>query len=251
MISHQHRCIFIHVPKNAGQSIEHVFLKWAGLTWKTRAPLLLRPSADPAEGPPRLAHLKACDYVRCGHLSSQQFKSYFKFSFVRNPWDRMVSFYKYLGIPERQTFKEFLTGQFQNELWPSKYWFVCPQHEYVCDSQGRLMVDFLGRFETLQADFNSVCEKLGVPHTPVPHVNKSKLRRGLRGFLRKILPRTAPEALGTPFGNADYYDEECVEIVHRLYHRDVELFGYRCQTAASLVRLSLTALLMPLLDFGF
>ena len=226
MISHQHRCIFIHIPKNAGQSIEHVFLKWVGLTWKTRAPLLLRPNADPAQGPPRLAHLKACEYVPCGHLEPQQFASYFKFSFVRNPWDRMVSFYKYTGSPEHQTFKQFLTGQFQNELWQSKYWFVGPQHEYVYDSQGRLMVDFLGRFETLQADFNLVCEKLGVPHTPVPHVNKSRLRRGLRGFLQKVLARTAPGTLPSPLKNAEYYDEESVEIVSRLYRRDIELFGY-------------------------
>ena len=226
MISHQHRCIFIHIPKNAGQSIEHVFLKWVSLTWKTRAPLLLRPNPDPAQGPPRLAHLKASEYVRCGHLDSQQFASYFKFSFVRNPWDRMASFYKYLGSPERQTFKEFLTGQFQSKLWPAKYWFVGPQHEFIYDSQDRLMVDFLGRFESLQADFNSVCEKLGVPHTPVPHVNKSKLRRGLRGLLQKILSRTAPGTQTAPPSNADYYDEESVEIVSRLYRRDIELFGY-------------------------
>jgi hypothetical protein len=226
MISHQHRCIFIHIPKNAGQSIEHVFLKWAGLTWKTRAPLLLRPNDDPAQGPPRLAHLKAGEYVRCGHLQPQQFNSYFKFSFVRNPWDRMASFYKYLGSPERQTFKEFLTGQFQGELWVSKYWFVGPQHEYVCDPQDRLMVDFLGRFETLQKDFNFVCEKLGVPPTPVPHVNKSKLRRGLRGFLDKIVSRTTPGIRATPMKNAAYYDEESIEIVSRMYRRDIELFGY-------------------------
>ena len=88
------------------------------------------------------------------------------------------------------------------------------------------MVDFLGRFETLQADFNSVCEKLGVPHTPVPHVNKSKWRRGLRGLLQKILSRTAPGTQTAPPSNADYYDDESVEIVSRLYRRDIELFGY-------------------------
>ena len=86
-------------------------------------------------------------------------------------------------------------------------------------------MDFLGRFETLQTDFNSVCEKLGVPHTPVPHINKSKLRHGLRGLLEKIMPRTAPMR-AAPMKNAAYYDEECQEIVRRLYRRDIELFGY-------------------------
>ena len=66
MISHRHRCVFVHIPKVAGQSIEHVFLGWNGLNWKGRAPLLLRPNEDPRKGPPRLAHLRAQDYVPDG-----------------------------------------------------------------------------------------------------------------------------------------------------------------------------------------
>jgi hypothetical protein len=78
----------------------------------------------------------------------------------------------------------------------------------------------------LQADFNSVCEKLGVPHTPVPHINKSKLHRGLRGLLQKVWSRTSSGTQPTPLRNAEYYDDESVEIVSRLYRRDIELFGY-------------------------
>src|SRR5689334_4209923 len=108
MISHRHRCLFIHIPKVAGQSIEEVFIRLHNLTWKTRAPLLLRRNDQPELGPPRLAHLKAIDYVRYCYVTPQEFNSYFKFSFIRNPWDRMVSFYKYLGKPQQQSFKEFL-----------------------------------------------------------------------------------------------------------------------------------------------
>jgi Sulfotransferase family len=162
----------------------------------------------------------------------------------------MISFYRYLGAPERQTFKEFLTGPFQSDLWRSKYWFVCPQHEYVCDSQDRLMVDFLGKFETLQSDFRLVCEKLRMPETPVPHVNKTKPRRKLRGFLQKVFSRGDPKTMGTPPGRAECYDEECVEIVRRLYRRDIELFGYSFQRAKMTVQLSLSALILPFLDFG-
>ena len=112
------------------------------------------------------------------------------------------------------------------------------------------MVDFLGRFETLQADFNFVCEHLGIAHTPVPHVNKSKLRRGLVGFLHKLLSGGGRKTIATPLRNADYYDEECVEAVRRLYRRDIELFGYRFKSVSSAVQFSLATLLLPFLDFG-
>jgi hypothetical protein len=77
MLCHHDRCIFVHVPKTAGQSIEHVFLDRVGLTWETRAPLLLRPNDQPRLGPPRLAHLKAREYVACKYVTPEQFAGYF------------------------------------------------------------------------------------------------------------------------------------------------------------------------------
>jgi hypothetical protein len=57
MISHKRKCVFVHIPKCAGQSIESVFVNDAGLTWEDRAPLLLRPNANNRVGLPFLAHL--------------------------------------------------------------------------------------------------------------------------------------------------------------------------------------------------
>src|SRR3954471_2827170 len=174
MICHEYKCIFIHVPKNAGQSVEHVFLKLVGLTWKTRAPLLLRANGNPALGPPRLAHLKAHEYAGRNHIPQEQFNSYFKFAFVRNPWDRMVSFYKYMGLRKGQGFKEFLMSDFKNDIWKTRQWFVGPQLDFICDPDGRVAVDFVGRYEQLQADFQKVCQRLNLPVNELPHVNKSK-----------------------------------------------------------------------------
>jgi hypothetical protein len=46
MISYKRKCVFVHIPKCAGQSIESVFDNDAGLTWENRAPFLLRPNAN-------------------------------------------------------------------------------------------------------------------------------------------------------------------------------------------------------------
>jgi hypothetical protein len=174
MICHDYKCIFVHIPKTAGQSIEHVFLNLLGLKWGTRAPLLLRYNDRPELGPPRLAHLKADQYVRYKYLTQEIFDDYFKFSFVRNPWSRVVSMYKYLGFNKKCDFKTFLTGEFKNKIFKDEYWFVGPQSEFVCAPNGDILVDYIGRFEDLQNGFDYVCREIGIPPTTLPHVNESK-----------------------------------------------------------------------------
>ncbi len=231
MICHQQRCLYIHIPKTAGQSVERVFLALNGLTWETREALLLRPNDDPDKGPPRLAHLTAGDYLRYGYLTPDQFQSYFKFAFVRNPWARMVSFYKYLSYGV--TFPEFVFGDFQKKLWTEMYWFTRPQAEFLYDNQGHLLVDFVGRFERLQDDFNEICQRVGLPPTPLPHVNKSKKHAQKvqfslrpRRFLRYLRHRGyRPPAPQFPHWR-DYYDEATRALVAELYRADIERFGY-------------------------
>jgi len=232
MICHQYKCIFIHIPKTAGQSVESVFLKAVNLRWETRASLLLRPNANPEVGPPRLAHLKAHEYVACGHLPGDKFSAYFKFAFVRNPWDRLVSLYKYLGPRNGLPFKEFLMGEFRKDLWQNRQWFVGPQSSFVCDSRGNLLVDFLGRFERLQADFTAVAQRLGLPCCALPHRNKSRSQK-LSSFFQ---PRHLFTRLCTLFNSGklgrcqsyqDYYDNDSKDLVAQLYARDLECFHYR------------------------
>jgi len=231
MISHQHKCIFIHIPKNGGQSMEHVFLDLLGLTWETRAPLLLRPNDIPLLGPPQLGHLHADEYVKNHYISEELFRNYFKFTFVRNPWDRMVSIYKYSRHSLVYDFKFFVNHIFIPKIWSDKYWFIGPQSEFIINKSGNIMIDFIGRFETMQSDFNEVCKRLGLPETPLPHVNKSSqkvknpglnLKQTVKYLLWQFSGRRKPV-----FQNyQDYYDSETEQIVKELYRSDIELFGY-------------------------
>lgn len=231
MICHQYKCIFVHIPKNAGQSIEHVFLDLLGLNWETRAPLLLRYNDRPEIGPPRLAHLKADEYVRYRYLSQEFFDQYFKFAFVRNPWSRMVSIYKYLGFDKKYDFKTFLMGEFRNRILKDKYWFVGPQSNFLYSDNGERLVNYIGRFEALQSGFNEVCKEIGLPPTRLPHVNESKghaavshssPKRAAMRFWRKASARSIPSFARYQ----EYYDKDTTRVVEDIYERDIALFGY-------------------------
>lgn len=234
MICHHYRCLFVHIPKTAGQSIEHAFLGQLGLSWQTRASLLLYPNSDPRLGPPRLAHLKLREYLRYQYLSQDLFDEYFKFSIVRDPWDRAVSIYKYSEY--NMPFKKFLFDVLAKRLWADDYWFVGPQHEFICDESGEVGVDYVGRFETLERDFSEISGIIGL-HRKIDHVNKSygrkrQLARRVKQLVDGVKNADLPK-LGSIFMRKEYfpdysmyYDQEAIELVGDLYKRDIEIFGY-------------------------
>ena len=215
MISHHDKCLFVHVPKCAGQSVEMFFLDRIGLDWERRAPLLLRPNDVPALGPPRLAHLKAAEYVEKRWMTAEQFEQYFKFTFVRNPWDRTASFYRFLGFDRRCSFEAFVDRHLPEQM-DRKAWFLCPQADYLYGASGSLLVDYVGRFESLAADFAAACERMGIADAHLPHVNDSKKSRP--GLLQKLRRRARPYR--------EMYDSRSRERVAALYARDIEAFDY-------------------------
>jgi hypothetical protein len=228
-------CIFVHIPKTAGQSVERYFLDLLGASENQLKELLLCGNRDPSRGPPRLSHLRAAEYVSGGFVSEQEFRDAFKFSFVRNPWDRIVSFYKYRGHAYRYDFKTFLFHHFPVADWSNDYCHVMPQHAYLYQGKDCL-VDFVGRFENLQSDFDHVCRIIGTPTGRLPHVNQSLQQHTvlsvLRGEPRKIarnLKRIARRGRmkRNTFGHySEYYDDESREYVQQLYHEDINCFGY-------------------------
>lgn len=225
MISHAFRCIFVHCPKVAGQSVEQAFVDAEDLTWETRESLLLRRNRDPAAGPPRLAHLRAAEYVACGHVDQATFDAYFKFAFVRDPYERVRSFHRYLGGPDPTSLSDFVTGRLANDLWTTKHWFVRPQADFVHDDAGRLLVDFVGRFESLQADFARVASQVGLPDSRLPRRNVSsgagpRAVRKLRSIARRL-------GVGTPARAAHaLMDAAALDVVEDLFAADFGAFAY-------------------------
>jgi len=252
MLSHKYKCIFVHIPKTAGKSVEQVFLRLASERRRTGA-LLLHRNTDPQLGPPRLAHLTASEYLHYGYVTSKEIHCYFKFAFVRNPWERMVSEYRWRFPDSRPDFKTFLFKHFPTSdddchlSGRDHYRHVLPQCDFVFDKDGQQLVDFIGRFENLQQDFDHVCHRLALGPTQLSYVNKSSSKPVLRllpgAVRRKINKLFAVKIPGTAKPGSknywEYYDDEASECVKRVYARDISTFNYEfgvvCESESSVV----------------
>ncbi|GAB4523100.1 MAG: hypothetical protein Tsb0014_00320 [Pleurocapsa sp.] len=231
MICHQYQCIFVHIPKVAGQSIEDVFLKKTNCE---RPELLLKPNSDPSKGPPRLAHLTAEEYVKYNYIDRKLFNSYFKFSFVRNPWARLVSEYKFRH-QNRYDFKTFLFKNFPKpqedcyKKFTAEYRHIIPQYNFLFDSSGKQLVNFIGRFEHIQQDFDYICRQLQISPLTLPHKNKSSTNL-YEKIGHKILSKLGFEAgknKPKKVNYTEYYDQESIDHVASLYSKDIEVFKYQ------------------------
>lgn len=228
MICRRHQCVFVHVPKTAGQSIEAVFLAQRPRLLRRRRTLLLRRNRNPERGPPRLAHLTAAEYLDLGYLDRRTFDNCFVFAFVRNPWDRLVSEYRFRQPPH--PFREWVLHHFpgpEDDDYRSgddRYRHVRPQTDFITDADGHLLTDYVGRFENLEADFAKVRTRIALAGEGLPHVNRSAgpaAGNGAGGAAG------APSAAEASARYRDCYDADTLAFVADYYRRDIELFGYR------------------------
>ena len=226
MISHKYKCIYIHIPKVAGTSIITV-LGDAELSTKKKWPF----KADDYKFNPPAPHLRAADYIKYGHATRQQYDSYHKFSFVRNPWDRIVSEYKYRRHPRRYSFKKFIFENFPEPSWTDEYCHVIPQYDFLYGDDGKQLVDYVGKFENLQADFNLILAELKISGVTLPHVNRSlslfRRENSIIEALRTIRGITSiKQKMNTYEKYTEYYDAETVDYVADIYKKDIEFFDY-------------------------
>jgi hypothetical protein len=226
MICRKYQCLFVHVPKSAGQSVEQFFMDRLGLDWiEDRADVLLGDNPDPSRGTQKLAHLSAFEYVNDGFVPADEFESLFKFTFVRNPYERIVSEYRYRNYFHHHSFADFVQNKLPKPGWDDKYRHVMSQYDMLYGPDGKLLIDFVGRFENLQGDFDEVCRRLGIENSALPHRNKSdKKSRNLKRRFRNVLFRNGENSKRH---YTEFYDDETRAAVEKLYHKDIEAFGYR------------------------
>jgi len=145
------------------------------------------------------------------HYPINDYKNYFKFAFIRNPWDRLVSCWKNKVIDENHfhfSQEELLKMQkFENFVN-----FVSEQNISKCNHHLRLQsklidmnnLDYLGRFENFREHLKGIMKIIGIPDIKISRINESKDRNGYMS----------------------YYDEQLIQKVAEIYSRDINLFSY-------------------------
>jgi chondroitin 4-sulfotransferase 11 len=176
--------VFVHINKTGGSSVE----KALGLPFQHRTALEIR--AD---------------------LGQRLWDERFKFTVIRNPWDKVASHYHY-RVKTNQTglgdhpipFTEWVRRAYgdREPRYHDQPKMFMPQVDWICDESGTVIVDFIGRFERLNDDFHTACQHIG-RRAELPHLKKSQ--------------------------NRDYrreYDTASVDIVAERFAGDVSEFGY-------------------------
>ncbi|HST36089.1 MAG TPA: sulfotransferase family 2 domain-containing protein [Allosphingosinicella sp.] len=203
IISHRHRFVFAAVPKTGTHSVRQALRAQLGPEDQEQVGLFVRKTLPY----PELARL------RHGHIGLEQirphlgdaFIRYFKFAFVRNPYDRFVSYCAFMAREGDafETDPQKVMRHYLFEAPPGDQLLFRPQHSFVTGPDGTLLADQLGRVETMQRSYDEICARIGIETAPLGQANATR-HGDYRG----------------------YYDERTRAGVAELYARDLELFGY-------------------------
>ncbi len=191
--------IFVHIPKNAGIFIQKYLFP----------------------DKPRTGHHPITQFK---YTDRDKFKMFYKFAFVRNPWDRLVSTYyfvkqggennseraiiewsqKYLTYID--SFEKFIyklkSMNFANKVLSFKHFI--PQYKWIYDERNCLVMDFVGKVEKLKNDLEIIQQKLG--------------------FKRPIKLEKENKSIHKPY--RELYNSKMKKIVSKLYEKDIKLFNY-------------------------
>jgi hypothetical protein len=140
----------------------------------------------------------------------------FVFTFVRNPWDRILSLYHYVkqrdDILNDMEFRDYIcaisnfieTGK--GSLFREHEYYYLSASDYIVDASGKILVDFIGKFENRNDDLKIIAQKIGCKQLGKLKINKS-------------------DRINKHY--SEYYDQETQAIVRKIYSKDIELFDYK------------------------
>ena len=257
-IFHTLRAILVKIPKTASTSVSTHMYVCDYDAGRHQLGYTIPPSPGGCYKHGTIMEIKN----RC---KGNQFSDYYKISFVRNPWDWFLSYYRHfkrsIGLPRYPNahitihqmfsknphdFPEFgeyirrmeeaiLAGvndkrqdMHKHEVNP-----LMPQYKYLVDRDEKLLVDFVGKYENLQTDWHKICREFAIDSNMW---NKGGSKLTIDDVLRLPLLNKSYDNNVTIDGSSDgalvkkhyrecYTDEEA-EIIYNLYRKDIEMFNY-------------------------
>jgi hypothetical protein len=215
ILSNRYRFLYVHIAKTGGTSVRAALrrLQWRDPYYPAQ---WLCSRLSHLTGHRIAAKLPRHAKIVCAQemLPKDVFDGLFKFAFVRNPWDLQVSSWHHLRRERPQlleghgSFAAFTRWKLDPQR-PYQYHLdtaITPQTDYLVDLHGRVLTDYLGRYERLHDDFEQICRTLGVATPALPHKRQATDRE--RDY-------------------RSYYDDDLAEQVARHFARDIEVLGYR------------------------
>jgi len=202
-ILYDYKCIYIHIPKTGGTSINNAL---HNLPKKNRLEDF---------NPVRLNYSKHASALEMKHaVGDEIWEEYFTFAFVRNPWDIMVSSYnwwlqkapkwKHLhhdvkNIEHLGSFERFMHSKYGRKMINE---FKGNMFNWLSEND-EVIVDFVGKFENIQEDWNRICERLCVEPYKLPYLNQTERKH-----------------------YKEYYTQETKQIVHERFKKIIEIYDY-------------------------
>lgn len=202
IVSHRYRFVFFALPRTASHAIRTALQPHLDeQDWQQQA--LTAQLRLPVPALARIGHGHISLRQARKHLPPAVWRDYFKFAIVRNPYDRFISAcaFLYRGNPVYRGNE----GYFRNDALTSlaDHMLIRPQTDLLVDPTGRLGMDYVGRYETLDDSFREVCNSTGLPELTLAQVNASE---------------------HAPYRTC--YDESLLRAVTDLYRRDFDLLDY-------------------------
>ena len=222
MISHKYQCIFIHIPKCGGTSIEHALGHYPhGDSTGGQDHRGIRRIEQPFPNSNILASFSnineafkrvTLSYKRHRNpnnrltLTESQYKHYYKFTVVRNPWARILSVYNVVLGWQPLKKRWGIKGDISLEDFINKFTgfnMLRTQLSYLVDFNGEVNLNHIAKLEDIENGFKIICEDLNISHINLPHRNK-----------------------GPNVNYKEIYNNKSMDLVYKCYEEEIELFNY-------------------------
>ena len=139
------------------------------------------------------------------NITDVEMETYFSFIFVRNPFSRLVSSWNdTLRLEGHTDFNKFVKEDVFDGDVPTQLHFQTQSSLVEVPDASKSNLNFIGKVENINEDWSELCSTINIPYTPMVHIKSRN------------------------YGNyRDYYDDETVELVTKMYQRDLDIFDYR------------------------